>query len=278
MSRSRDRRARATGRLGVTNGERYALLPEEILQSGAYHAQPDWARTVLFALACRFTGHRNGDISLPFSEARRFGIAAQWKLYAGLRLLELAGVIVCTRRGRLQQGTKLPSLYALTWRRIDKCEGIALDSGIAESVRPSNDWVRWTKPADWRSIVTAIARKNRGTSKLGRKIPDSNTLGAGRSQQLGAESGNTAPHCGVQESVPTAPHCGVTSKISEETARGAPKRTRARSPDDSGSGSDPESARVRKLATAHPGMSDAELAKVARVDPAAVRRALGGAA
>ena len=160
-----DRRGRATGRLGVKRGEHYALLPEELMASTAYCALPDWAKVVLFALASRFNGHNNGNLSLPWSEARHRGISAPWKLYAGLRVLEKTDLVHCTRRGRLERGMKIPSLYALTWRGIDNCERIAFDEGVARSPIPSNAWAKWIKPPDWEQVFKQINRTARGRKK-----------------------------------------------------------------------------------------------------------------
>lgn len=103
-------------RLRTSRGERYALVPEEVMNSVAYAAMPDYGKTVMFALACRYHGHNNGDLSLPFSEARELGVAYQWKLYAGLQLLRKSGLVELTRQGKLERGTKVCSLYSLTWR------------------------------------------------------------------------------------------------------------------------------------------------------------------
>lgn len=195
--------------LGVARGDRYALLPEEVMESVAYHAQPDWARTVLFALACRYQGHNNGDLSLTFSVARRLGIAAQWKLYAGLKVLERADLIITTRRGRLERGKKIASLFALTWRGIDACEGVQFDPGISSCPLPSNAWVKWQRPADWPSVCSQIARYMRGRKTA---IPDSTHDGEGRSTHDGATHLDIAPHMMEEETMVSAPHRVETSK------------------------------------------------------------------
>src|SRR5437868_9612468 len=96
---------RRGSRLHVQRGERYALIPEQVMEHESYHALPDWARSVLFTVAARYNGNNNGDISVPYREAKRLGINAQWKLFAGIRLLEYTDLILCTRRGRLERGT-----------------------------------------------------------------------------------------------------------------------------------------------------------------------------
>ena len=166
---SKDRRARATGRLGVKEGERYALVPEEVMSSTAYTAQPDFAKVVLFAVACRSGGHNNGNLSMPFSEARKLGIAHQWKLYAGLQLLRKAGLIELTRQGRLEGGVKVCSLYAITWRAINRePDGVSYDAGILPSVVPSHEWARWHS----RQTGRKSSAKLRARSTVRTKIHD----------------------------------------------------------------------------------------------------------
>jgi hypothetical protein len=217
MARRKDRKRKGS-RLGVERGDRYALLPEEVMESAAFHAQPDWAKGVLSALACRHNGYNNGDLSLPFSEAKRLAVSAQWKLYAGLRLLEKADLIVCTRRGRLERGTKLASLYALTWRGINASERVQFDPGVVASPIPSNAWAKWEKPADWLAIVKAVRRANHGRAT---KIPVSTTLGNGRSTTMGATQSAIAQPRWGKESPSIAPNMVDTSKTSGLGARSA---------------------------------------------------------
>jgi hypothetical protein len=205
----RDRRARATGRLGTKRGERYALIPEEVMQSQAYRAQPDWSKPVVFALACRYHGNNNGDLSLTLSEARKLGVAHQWKLYAGLKLLREAGLIEMTRQGLVYQGKKLCSLYAVSWRGIDKPpDGVSYDAGIVWSPLPDNGWARWEMPAKWRQLVKDVARANHGQKKK----PLSPTVGANRSPTVGATNLDIAQLRGVTETPSVAPTVVDTSK------------------------------------------------------------------
>jgi hypothetical protein len=169
---------------------------------------------VLFALASRYNGHNNGDLSLPFREARRLGISAQWKLYAGLRVLQSADLILCTRRGMLLAGKKLPSLYALAWRGIDGKDGVTYDAGSSASPIPRNDWLQWRQPDDWKALVKRIARCNRGESKLGKKNSDTKMLGIGHSQRHGAGGSKSASIRWGLDAAPIAPNMLESSKSS----------------------------------------------------------------
>ena len=194
----------------MARGERYALLPREVAEGPAYNSLPDWARTVLIALLLQYTGKNNGCLALPFSQARLLGVTAQWKLYAGLRLLEATDLIVCTRRGRLERGTKLPSLYGVTWRGIDEArDGVIYDSMSACPI-PSNAWARWTKPQDWRGHCRKVARENHGREKNS----VSTTVGNGRSTTVGARRRKTAQPGRVKEATVLAQPLVDTSKTS----------------------------------------------------------------
>ena len=216
----RDRRVRATGRLGMQRGEHYALVPEEVLGSLAYNALPDFGKVVMFAVAVRYHGYNNGNLSLTIADARSYGVAYPWKLYAGLQLLRRTELILCTRQGRLERGRKLCSLYAVTWRSIDPPpEGVSYDSGASTSALASNSWARWEKPEQWMQTVREVTRKNHGRPKN----PVSTTLGKGRSTTVGTEETKTDQPRWVKETSISVPRVVDTS----ETSPGVGKRAAA---------------------------------------------------
>lgn len=189
-----DRRARSTGRQGMRSGERFAQIPEAVLQSDAYRALPDYARVCLVAIASRFTGHNNGDLSLSEADARSRGVSPKWKLRAGIKLLEACGLISVTRRGRLSAGGKLCSLYALTWRETAPSDKYDQPSVLAK--KATNAWAHWKKPDDWDDFVkysAQIAKGKAGASKA-KKIPVTPQSGTSRAPQCCAESTAVVPH------------------------------------------------------------------------------------
>lgn len=217
MSRRRDRKG-----LQVARGERYALIPREVLESIPYCSLTDWARTVLVALLAQFNGFNNGMLALPFSQAKLLGVSHQWKLYAGLRLLVATDLIACTRQGRLEAGTKLPSLYAMTWRGIDEPkDGLTYDAGRGACPLPSNAWARWAKPQDWRDYCRKVARENHGRGKN----PVSTTRGYGRSTTRGARPPKTAQPRMVLEGTSIAQPLVDTSKTSARGGTSARDRS-----------------------------------------------------
>ncbi len=132
----RDKRARATGRLGVQRGERYCLLPVEVLESEAWSSLPGNVAKVCIALAAQYSGINNGRLSLPLSVAKTLGVRSKSILNGALHVLEERGLIEITRQGGLPPlGC---SWYALGWRAID-----ADDSrGMVAKPAP-NRWAQW---------------------------------------------------------------------------------------------------------------------------------------
>jgi hypothetical protein len=206
---TRKKRERITGR--QQSGARYALVDEQVMNSDAYSALPDYARTVLFAIACGAHHGNNGNLSLVFAEAKTRGIRYQWKLYAGLRLLELANLLIRTRQGHLENGRKLCSLYALTWRGISPPPpGVSYDGEIGPCPLPSNAWARWKPPANWAETVRRIARENHGQTKN----PVSTTGGAMKAVSLNRKVSGVAQPEGDTGDPAVAQPEGETSKTS----------------------------------------------------------------
>lgn len=242
MSRRTKRRG-----LQVESGERYALIPREMLESESYRALPSWVPRVLLAIAVQlYAVHRNGSLALPFSEAKLLGVTTQAQLYGGLRILEKADLITCTRRGRLEGGRKLPNLYALTWRPIaDPAAGVTYDAGVSVCPIPSHAWARWTKPSDWQQQVRSIMdrlRGGRGTARehvqvvatsrrssthggeRRRKINPVTHGGEQAAHTVGSENGANRTHGGEHGEPSTAHTPCVSSEISALGGRATPAR------------------------------------------------------
>jgi hypothetical protein len=201
----------------MQRGERYALLPLEVAQSDNYQALPDWAVRTLIALLLGYHGRNNGCLGLTFPQAKALGVSSQWKLFAGLKVLTLADLIVCTRQGRLAGGKKLPSLYALTWKGIDAPpDSVTFDGTIAPCPIPSNAWGRWSKPEDWDGAVASISRKMRGRAE----IPHSIRGGADHSIRGGAMAPDSATSVVEREHLFSAPSVVEASKNSGSPSNG----------------------------------------------------------
>jgi hypothetical protein len=122
-----------------TNGERYAMLPDEVLRHPAYTTLPYSTRAVLTAICAQFNGLNNGDLCCTWSTAKTYGIRCKQHLVKGLALLIEHRLIVKTKQG----GKKPlgPCLYALTWHPIHERRG-----GYDSDIRPceaTHIWLNW---------------------------------------------------------------------------------------------------------------------------------------
>jgi hypothetical protein len=141
----RDKRARATGRRGARDEGVYAQIADEVLRSHAARAMPDYAIRALVMMAAQYRGTNNGDLAVTSRMAVEYGVP-EWKLRAGLALLELSGLVQLTRQGHIANGKGVCSLYALGWRPINPSEKYDIPM-VCERPAP-NRWATWTKLID----------------------------------------------------------------------------------------------------------------------------------
>lgn len=155
----------------VRSGFDFAQILGDVMRSDAYKACPDYATRVLFALAAQFRKSNNGDLSMTAADAEQYGIESEWKLRAGLSVLERVGLVEIMRQGRISAGKGIASLYALGWRQIDASDKYDLPSVLARAA--PNRWARWTRPDDWGSQLDTIRNKAQGKNgKNKRKLAD----------------------------------------------------------------------------------------------------------
>lgn len=78
----------------------------------------------------------NGDLSLPITFAKRYGISSESTLAKALRELVALGLIAVTREGgSTRGGQRLPTLY-----RFTDIEVYAVPAKFIEASKPTNDW------------------------------------------------------------------------------------------------------------------------------------------
>lgn len=250
----RDRRARATGRLGVAKGERYALLPDDLLRSAAVCELSGIGFRVLVAFAAQYHGRNNGSLTLPASAARDYGIRSKAQL--------VAGVHECLRHQLLEltyQGGLPPlgcSRYAVTWKQVDA----NVDFGLTRCPA-GNAWASWRPDPS-----TADRRKQRRDRMI--RTPVS---GRDQCRSLGETStvrNGPALVSGRDQYAQLLVSGRDPSKIlGPGGERGAPERTRARPP------SGHSGSKIRHLIDSMPGVTDNEVAKILSVDIDQVREA-----
>lgn len=91
------------------------------------------ATKLLLELALQYNGSNNGDLDLTRTRLRHRGFNSTDQLIKARNELLETGWIMVTRQG----GRNIPSLYAITWRPIDRCGG-KLD--INHGLTPPHLW------------------------------------------------------------------------------------------------------------------------------------------
>lgn len=156
------KRGRATGRF--ESGEHFAAIPTDVMHSAPYGALPDYAVRVLLALAAKFRGANNGNLSLTGPDAAALGVKAQWKVRAGLELLLSVRLIERTREGKYQHGRGECALYALSWKPINVTPQAFPP---IDNERPApNGWATWERHLNWREYEAAIRRTAKGAKEI----------------------------------------------------------------------------------------------------------------
>lgn len=111
---------------GRREGERYCSIPWNVLDSDSYHGLSGIAVKMLLFLVRQYNGNNNGDLSAPFSAAAGLNIGSQSTWYKVLKELIAADLIMVTRDPmKKYHGNPhgLCTLFAITWRKIDECNG-----------------------------------------------------------------------------------------------------------------------------------------------------------
>jgi hypothetical protein len=156
----RYKRGPMTGR--HEGGETYAQIEEQVLTSEALRSLPHFAVRALLAHAAQFRGDNNGSLAVTATQAPKYGLR-KWELYAGQQLLELCGIMRRTRQGKLANGIRLPTWFAITWRKINKPPPHQhYDGGTRPTAAAPSDYILWQKPDDWDEVVKKFLRKHRG--------------------------------------------------------------------------------------------------------------------
>lgn len=122
----------------------YYGFPKLVLNAPSYVALGYTAKALLIDLRTQYYGSNNGDLHCAWSVMRRErGWNSKETLYYALQELIHAGFVKETRKGIRIGGRHTPSLFALTWERIDRYGG--------DNCLPTHDFLKprepWKKPA-----------------------------------------------------------------------------------------------------------------------------------
>lgn len=115
------------------------MIPLNVMLSEAFKTMPVGYQRVVWILAAQYTGANNGNLALTRKMGRHFGLNNERHRCDGLRMAEERGLIVKTRQGGIANGSKFPTLWALTWHATQHIHGEPL--GVVRL--PSNRWGDW---------------------------------------------------------------------------------------------------------------------------------------
>lgn len=108
----------------------------DIIDGNAWRCLSGASKSAYLALQRQLRSTNNGDLSLPLSVARDYGIASPATLAKCLRALVAVGLLAVTRKGGCTRGgKKLPTLYRLTDR-----EAYANPMKHIDAAKATNEW------------------------------------------------------------------------------------------------------------------------------------------
>jgi hypothetical protein len=116
----------------------------------------------------------NGDLSLPLSRARHYGIRSPATLAKSLRALVAVGLIAVTRRGGCTRGgQRLPTLYRFTDEQVYPFPGKMIDGSGA-----TNDWKQVESIDHARALIAKAEAKARAVAAEKRPLQFPNATGS----------------------------------------------------------------------------------------------------
>lgn len=108
----------------------------DLFDSPAFNALSPHDRLAYLALLRELKGYNNGDLSLPLSRAKRYGISHHVTLARSLRAICAVGLVAITRKGGCTKGgQRLPTLYRITDR-----ECFDIPAKNLEARPATNEW------------------------------------------------------------------------------------------------------------------------------------------
>jgi hypothetical protein len=231
-------RQKSKGRKGGES-ERFAYLPESVMQSPALASASHTAFRVLAILIVGKSKERNGTQMCSESYAARYGLKSHGTVHRALLELQDRQLIVCTRR--VQKLKRFAALYGVTWWPIYYRDGQPLDH--PEPV--THAYAQW-------QLVTPIARvmnipkgKNRSPLLQGDNTPIAGVVKHSHHPYLTPKT--TVHHpCGrgnskILEGRPSLGGNGrVTSDSGSSSAFEIPSKVRARRAKESKQAIDPD--------------------------------------
>ncbi|WP_152620052.1 hypothetical protein [Lysobacter sp. A03] len=136
------------------------FIPYSLLRHPNFTRLSPYGNKLIMDLSRQFTGFNNGYQCASWSLMKDAGWKSSGTLQLACLECEHYGLIVRSQQGGLNR----PTLYALTWRRVDHKPEKPLE--IGQTVKPGSDWTKEVGPFDWRGKRESLKRKNSRPAKL----------------------------------------------------------------------------------------------------------------
>lgn len=120
----------------------FLAIPKNLLDSEQYASLSAHAVKLFLDLGAQFNGKNNGDLCLAWSLMNPRGWKSKSTLHRAKDELMNTGFITLTRQG----GKHVPSLYALTFKSIDECDG---KLEVTPTITAPNTWKKNTIAAPY---------------------------------------------------------------------------------------------------------------------------------
>ena len=118
------RREKAKNR---TETGRFSQLPHAVLNSPDYIGLTYKSKALLVDLVYQYNGKNNGNLTAALGTLKARGWKRSATLTDAVKELMAANLIIRAREGKFQNPHSRCALYALTWQKIDECEGKDLE-------------------------------------------------------------------------------------------------------------------------------------------------------
>jgi hypothetical protein len=145
-------------------------LPKVVIEHGNFTKLTPYGNKLLIDLGQQYRGKNNGDLCATWVFMVERGWKSKDTLNNALRELEYYGLIIQTQAGGLHK----PSLYALSWNRVDKAEKGA-------------NWKVGDRPGTWKQtkkLFVSPSKKRRRKKTQVRLTGQSGTAHGAVSQKL----------------------------------------------------------------------------------------------
>jgi hypothetical protein len=135
---------------------------DDVFDSAAYASLSPHDVLAYLAFLRQLLAYNNGDLSLPLSKAKQYGVKHHLTLARSLRALCAVGLIEITRKGGATKGgQRLATLYRVTDRDCYEIPKKGIEARLA-----TNEWKKVCSAEQGAVMIQAYEQANSRASKL----------------------------------------------------------------------------------------------------------------